>query len=328
MRRFLRQLLLIARTTALEGLQQPVFLLLTLTSVTLTAFGPLLQLHAFGEEGRMARDSGLAFMLVFGLFVVGFTSGFTLADELRRGTAATTLAKPVHRIIFLVGKWCGVVAVLAVFCASATLATLLAERTAEHAVETRTFLGSIIDRYSGLGALAAVAVALLAGAVLNFVRGVRFGLATVLSLIAGQTLVLLLCGFIARTGELLPAYDLQVNLRLLPAATLVFLLLVLYAALATALSTRLKTIATLAVCALFLFVGFLADSLLGQASGPFARVAYALIPDVQHFWLADALANQGRIPLRYLAHAVLYVAAAAALLLGIGYAAFRSRDVA
>lgn len=327
MRRILRQLLLVARTTALEGLQQPVCLLLAVTCVLMTALQPLLQLHTFGEEGRMARDGGLAFMLVFGLFVVGFTSGFTLADELRRGTAATTLAKPVSRLIFLAGKWCGVVAVLSLFCATATVATLLAERTAEHMVETATFLGSIVDRFSGIGSLAAVGLALAVAAVLNFVRGARFGLAATIGLLAGQTAVLLLCGFVGRTGDLLPSYDLQVNARVLPAAALVFLLLVLYAALATALSTRLRTTATLVVCVLTLFMGFLADGWLGRGQGPIARIAYALVPDVQHFWLVDALANHGRIPLRYLLHALIYVASAACLMLGIGYAAFRSRDV-
>lgn len=328
MRRSIRQLLLIAHTTALEGLQQPVCLLLTLTCVVLTTLGPLLQLHTFGEEGRMARDSGLAFLLVFGLFVVGLTSGFTLADELRRGTAATTLAKPVGRAVFLLGKWLGVVAVLTLFWSCATLSTLLAERTAEHAVETATFLGSIVDRYSGIGALAATALALLVAAALNFFRGIRFGLAAFAVLIAGQLAVLLTCGFIARTGEWLPSFNLQVNVRVLPAAVLLHLLLTFYAALATALSTRLKTGATLAVCALLLFAGFLADRLFGQAAGPLARLCYTLVPDVQNFWLADVLANQGRIPLRYLAHAVVYVVAAASVVLGLGCVAFRSRDVA
>ncbi len=327
MRRALRQLLLIGRMTALEGLQQPICLLLTLTCVTATILQPFLQLHSFGEEGRMARDGGLAFMLVFGLFITGFTSGSTLAEELRSGTAATTLAKPVGRLTFLIGKWLGVVAGLAIFCTISTAATLLAERTAEHTIETPHFIGSIIDRYAGLGTIIVTILALALGALLNFRRGIRFSLATTLTLLAGLPLVVLLCGFIDRTGSLLPTYSLAINLRLLPAAGLIFMLLVLYAAVATALSTRLPTSVTLLICTLLLFVGFLADSWLGQSSSLVGRLVYVLIPDVQHFWLADALARQGRIPLRYLAHAAVYTLSMSSLVLSLGYAAFRTRDV-
>jgi len=327
MRRSLRQLLLIGRMTALEGLQQPICLLLTLTCVLATILQPFLQLHSFGEEGRMARDGGLAFMLVFGLFVAGFTSGSTLAEELRSGTAATTLAKPVGRLTFIIGKWLGVVVGLAVFCTISTCATLLAERTAEHTIETAHFAGSIIDRFAGLGTIAAIVIALALGALLNFRRSTRFSLATTLTLLAGLPLVILLCGLIDRTGSLLPAYSLQVNLRLLPAAALIFMLLILYAAVATALSTRLPTAVTLLLCALLLFIGFLSDSWLGQSTSVIGRLAYSLIPDVQHFWLADAIARQGRIPLRYLAHAAVYTLSMSSLVLGIGYAAFRTRDV-
>jgi hypothetical protein len=209
-----------------------------------------------------------------------------------------------------------------------SVATLLAERTSEHFVETASFAGSIVDRYSGLGALVAPAAALAIAAALNYFRKARFGTAAMFWLLLLHLILLAACGFIDRGGQWLPRFSLQVNPRALPAAFLIFLLLVLYSALATALSTRLRTGATLAICAILLFAGFMADRMLGAPTTPIAKLLYAVIPDVQHFWLADALANQGRIPLRYLAHATSYTAAITALYLGLGCLSLKTRDLA
>ena len=67
----IRQFLTMAGLTAVEAIRQPICLLLTTACVVLTALIPLLTLHNFGEDGKLARDSGLAFHLVFGLLVAG-----------------------------------------------------------------------------------------------------------------------------------------------------------------------------------------------------------------------------------------------------------------
>ncbi len=327
MRRSAQQLFVIARTTALEGLQQPICLLLTLTATTFIGLGPLVQLHHFGEAGRVARDSGLAFTLSFGLMIVGFTAGFTVADEIRRGTAAAALAKPVPRGIFLAGKWLGVVLVLLACCTATTLATLLAERTAERFVETEAYVGATIDRYSGIGALLAIGGALLLAAALNFFYRVRFGLAVLLGLLGAQGLVILACGWIDRTGATLARFSLQLNPRVLPAAALIVLLLCLCAAFATALSTRLRTPSTLCALVGLVFFGFLSDGLRERSAGIASRVLYTIIPDVQHFWMADALASTGTIPPAYLLAALRYTLLCCLLWLGLGTWCLRSRDI-
>ena len=323
----LRQLLRIAGATALEGLQQPVALLLALTAATLTSLGPLVTLFTFGEEGRLARDSGLALQLVLGLFVVAFTAGATVHDELRRGTAAAVLAKPVGRGAYLVGKWLGVVAVLLVFSATTTLATLLAERTAEHFIETRTVLGTMTDVYSGLGSLLAIALALAIAAALNFARRVRFALAAQLLLPALLLATLVACGFVTRAGTTPETgFDLQVNSRVVSAATLVAALLALYAAIATALSTRLRAAPTAAILGAFLFLGFFAESVAGHG-GPLPALLCAFVPDVQNFWMTDVLGGGGAIPARLLARTLLHTLAASAFWLLLGRVLLDRKDL-
>lgn len=328
MLRLIRQLFRIAGTTAIEGLQQTIVLLLTLSGVVLTSLGPLLALYTFGEEGRLARDSGLALLLMLGLFIVAFTAGATLHDELRRGTAAAVLAKPVPRPVFLLGKWLGVAAVLAVFATAQTLATLLAERTATHFIETNMFLGSVVDSYTGLGSLLAIALSLLGAAVLNYARRTRFSLAAMLLFPVCFAVLLLACGFVTRAGTAPEGgFALQVNPAILPAAALVFALLALYAAIATALSTRLGAAPTVLVLGLLLFLGFLAESSFTRSPSLLVRLLYALIPDVQHYWLTDSLANGGRIPLGYAARAVLAALISSAFWLSLGSLSLSRRDI-
>lgn len=323
-----RQLLRIACTTALEGLQQTIVLLLTLSGVLLTALQPLVSLYTFGEEGRLARDSGLALLLVLGLFIVAFTAGATLHDELRRGTAAAVLAKPVPRPLFLLGKWLGVLGVLLLFAFTQTLSTLLAERTATHFIETRDFLGSIIDPYTGIGSLLAIALSLLIAALLNYFRQTRFALATLLLLPLFLLLVTLVCSFITRAGSAPDStFAHQLNLRVLPVALLILALLSLYAAIATTLSTRLAAAPTALSLGILLFLGFLAESSLARASSPLLRALYTLIPDVQHFWLTDTIAADGHVPLRYLAHAALATLSSIAFWLGLGCFSLAHKDI-
>ena len=117
----------VAVATALEGLQQPVCLLLAFTAVELTILVPLVQLFSFGEGGRLARDSGLAILLVGGMLLAAFTSGSTLAREIASGTVAAAVSKPVPRWVFLLGKFAGAGVVVLLFCWIETIAILLAD---------------------------------------------------------------------------------------------------------------------------------------------------------------------------------------------------------
>ena len=56
MRRALGTVRAVAAATAIEGLQQPVALLLALACFVLIALQPVVQMHTFGEPGRLTRD--------------------------------------------------------------------------------------------------------------------------------------------------------------------------------------------------------------------------------------------------------------------------------
>ena len=328
MKRALTALFSVAKATLLEGLQQPAVLLLALACMELTALQPVLQLHTFGEEGRLTRDCGMGFFLVFGVLAAALTAGFTLAAEIRDGTAATALAKPAGRAAFLLGKFLGAVGVVFALCWCSLWEVLLAVRTSEATVQTERFYGAVRDPLCGLLSVGAPLLALALAALLDIRARRRFGLwffafaAGLLPLAAG------LLGFFDRLGGWvgLGGWSPGLDARLVPLAILLFALLCAFCALATALTTRLQAGSALALSFLVLFLGFLADG--ARAGwGAAGRVLYALVPDVQSFWLADELARGGRIAWREVAGGCLYAFSWIVFALSLGHLSFRNKDL-
>lgn len=327
MRRVFGTIRPVAVSTAIEGLQQPVVMLLSLACFVLVALQPVVQMHVFGEYGRLTRDCGMGFLLVFGVLVAAFVAGSTLAAEIRDGTAATALAKPVSRPAFLVGKFLGSCAALAVFAWCQTWATLLACRTAEAWVETASSAGERRDALCALLSLAVPALALGLAALVNARTRRRFGLWFFVFLAALPPLAAAALGLFARDGTWLglSAWSPGLDARVVPLAVQLFCLLAAFCALATALTTRLATGPAVALSFLVLLLGFLADA--AAAGGAGGKLLYALVPDAQHFWTADALARGGTIPLSHTLRAALCAATWCAGVLALGCVSFRKKDL-
>jgi hypothetical protein len=345
-----KQAAAIARTTLVEAIQQPVAFLVLLSAVAMTLLVPIFHFHRFGEDGRLARDSGLSCMLVFGLMLAAGTAGRSVAGEVERGTAAAALGKPVPRATFLLAKWLGVTAVVALFWLGVLAATLSAERGSAHFLAQENFSGYASDVFTLVLSFAGLAVALLAAAARHYFWRRRFGVSAFVGVALSQVLVVALSGFYNRLGQLYPLYGEaacsgcgadhahaagrwvlyhpELNLRVVPVALLVLFALAVFAALASALATRLPAGVTFAVCAGALLLGLAGDSLLLGAPFLSARgLASGVLPDVQNFWLCDAVAHGGRVAWRYIAGAGAYALIVCALFLTAGCWAFQARDL-
>lgn len=319
--RLARQLLAMARATFVESVQQPAALLLTLAGVVATALIPLLQFYQFGEPGRLERDGGLAYQLLFGLILAVSAASSALHGEIVRGTAAAALSKPVGRGAFVVAKFLGVLALVGCFWFCLLCATLLAERGAERYETIGDLSGYFTDGRTRALLLLATPLALLYAGVQHLRRRARFGVAAFQALTLLLTLAVLAAGCYNHAGEW-DFYHLRFDWRIVPAALLVLAALLFFTALATALATRLKPAPTLAICVLVLGGGLAADAVQGGW-----RLFFACLPNVQHFWLCDALARGGRIPASYLPAALAYAAAWSGAVLGLGVLAFHNRDL-
>ncbi len=324
----LRQFQALAGLTALEALRQPLFLLLTAACVMATGLAPLVLMHQFGEEGRLARDGGLAFHFVFGLFAAGYAASSSLSGEMRRGTAAAVLSKPVGRATFFLAKYAGVAAVVLAFSLCATVATLLAERVAERFVMEPGIAGFVTDTRTGVLLGLAPLVAFAAAGYVNWRRRRPFeSTAFVLLALFLAAIAVWACLF-DRLGRWAP-FRTPTQWAIVPASLLVALGLLALAALALALSTRLGATPTMALLVAFFLLGLMSDHWFGTraADSLASATLYRLLPNWQHFWMADELGGGGTVSIRYGMQAALYGVAHIVGVLCLGVASFHGADV-
>ena len=319
----------IARATFAEAIQQPAAFLVFLASELTVLLVPVFQFHRIGEEGRLARDSGLSMLLLSGLVLAAGTAGSAVSREISRGTAAAILSQPVSRGVFIVAKWLGCCAVTTLFSLGMLGEILLSERCSAHSTVSAGAVTMVLDVRTLVLTAGCAAAATIFAALRQYFGRKRFGAAAFWGLAASPWLVALVAAFYDRQGVwhgFPPAFDW--NGRVLPAAVLVWLALVIFAALATALAVRLQSGAVLAVSLLVLMGGLAGDTFaLGASAFSFRGLLAGVLPDVQHFWLCDALAHGGRIAWGYVADAGGYAALCSALFLTAGSLAFRNRDL-
>jgi len=318
----------LAGLAAIEATRQPLCLLLTTACVVLTALTPLLLTHGFGEDGKLVRDSGLAFHFVFGLFIAGYSASSSLAREMRTGTASAVLSKPVGREVLFVAKLAGIATVILMFSMCATLTTLLSERVAAKFCFDERLVGYFTDWQTGTMLLGAPFAAYLLAGLINYLAGRTFESTAFGLLILSLFIVLFGSGFFDRTGRIAP-FAFRLEWRIVPASLLITMALIVLSTITMSLSTRLGTVLTLTISSAVFATGLMSDYLFGGIAAHYgiAFLLYRLIPNWQHFWVTDKLSGGGTIPWRYVVNAGSYALAYSAGIVCIGMLSFRHAEM-
>ena len=319
----MRQFWNIAVNAFMELIRQPVFLLLMTGSVVFEIFLAVPYYFAFGDEPKLVENSVLAVMLLTGLFGAVLSASLSLAREIRSGTALAVLSKPVSRAQFLLAKFAGLAAALAILTYVNMVGALIASRMAFDAYG-KTDLPAI-----GIFAAAIVLAYALAG-FSNFFLRRPFVSNAVLGMAVLTTLAALLIFRFTTQQESLGTTA-QVDWRLVPAGILILFALWILAALAIACTTRLDTIPTLAICSAVFLLGLMSDYFFGRraAAGEWwASTLYSIIPNWQLFWLADAV-DMGKSTFHwgYVARAFGYVVCYVGAALAVATALFEEREL-
>jgi ABC-type transport system involved in multi-copper enzyme maturation permease subunit len=259
----MRQFITIATNAFMELVRQPVFLLLMTCSAVFEIFLATPYYFAFGDEPKLVKNSTLAVMLLAGLFGAVLSASASLAREIRSGTALAVLSKPVGRAQFLLAKYVGLMAGLALLTYVNLVAALIASRMAFDAYG-KTDLAAI--GIFSAGVVAAYAL----GGFSNFFLRRPFVSNAVFALLVTVTLAAFVVvqftsqqRTVGETGA--------VDWRLLPAAVLILFALWILAALALACSTRFDMIPTLTICTALFLVGLMSDYLFGRRAEPVWR---------------------------------------------------------
>jgi hypothetical protein len=299
MRLAVSQWFAIARLTALEAARQPIVFLLGIGTVLLISFLPMVLSHTMGESAKFVRDGSLAFMLLSGLILGAYAACATLTLELRRGTVSVVLSKPVDRAVFFLAKYAGIGGVLIAYAAGITLATMLSVRAA---VEPY-----VLDWRIAAPLLGASFLACLLAGLLNFYLRRPFPSNACFLLLVFLSCAFIYGGFYDQAGNPVPFASLY-DLRIITAAVLITLAILVLAGLSVVLATRFSSTPTLSICSAALLLGLLSDYMFGRHADTswIAKILHMALPNWQHFWVVDVLAGPGAIPLAYVGQASLY----------------------
>lgn len=318
----MRQFLTIAINAFMELVRQSIYLILMSASVAFIAFLASIYYFGFGDDPKLVKDSALAVMLFAGLFGAVLSAAASVAHEIRSGTALAVLAKPVGRARFLLAKYVGVAAALTLLTFVNLLAALLASRMA-------------FDVYGSPDKLAlgifygAMVLAFLLGGFSNFFLRRPFVSDAVFSLVGMIVLAFIVINCFNKDGES-QAFATGIDWRLVPAAILILFALWILAGLAIACSTRYELIPTLSICSGIFLLGLMSDYLFGRAAEAgswWGSLLYAIVPNWQLFWMADALENKGAIPWNYVGKSFAYVIGYLGAVLAMALLLFEDREL-
>lgn len=309
----------LAKLAFTELVRQPVCVLIAITSAALSIVLPLLSAHQLGQQADLARDSALAFEFTGGALLVAFAACSTLSAETRDGTILTILCRPIGRGTFFLAKFAAVAGIVVLFASCSTCAALLAERLTPRYFETDWF---------GVRLLLAVPVVIfIPAAVINWRTGQSAAPWAWFFLLSALATIVVVLGRVdaeghpGRLGQFLDG-------RLVPAAALVGVGLLILAALALGLAAHLPLAPTAMILMTLLFAGlisgYIADLL--QGCRPAAIALRTLLPDLQRFWPADDLSGGAPFGWRPVGAAASYGFLYIAGVLCLGMAAFRHRQ--
>lgn len=357
----LQQLLAIGRNTFTESIRQPIYLVLLLCGILAVLYNTVSSAYTFREDNAQMVVLSMSTLLLIAAALAALTASGAIAQEIERRTALTVVSKPVPRPLFVLGKFAGVMAAVAMAHYVLTLVVVLCVRHGVMITASDRFDGPVW--VFGVGGAVLAAVLATAGNYLyRWVFTSTFVMLLTLLLTAGTLLVLVIdhdWQFQSPLTQLTAGGQSGAGTM---AQVLVWSLLVLEAAavvtaVAVAASTRLSTLVTLLLCiGLVLASPFyssfsrLVDAELasGQALAfgdslrliatadvgigskavfYLGKLLYLVLPNFQYFFPADAYLAGFPIPGGHVAWVSMYAGAYVVAALAAGVALFLGREV-
>lgn len=102
----------VAVNTFRESLRDRVLVALIVTAIVVMAGAKVVQPVAMGEADKIIKDLGLTAITLFCVLIAVLVGGRIVYREVEKRTIYLILARPVHRLEFILGKYFGLMAVL------------------------------------------------------------------------------------------------------------------------------------------------------------------------------------------------------------------------
>lgn len=347
----------IAKNTFVETLRQPIYGVIIGAALFLFLLSPSLAMYTMDDDNKFLREIGLSTLFLASLFVAIFSASGAVAVEIENKTIMTVLTKPVRRPIFILAKFLGVVAAVAVAHYICTIALLMSIRHGVLQSASDTHDWTVIGT-----AIAIVAVSWLLSAFFNYAYDWKFSSTTIIIAAILATFGIVFLALIDRHWQFHPDEN-GINAVDIYGSILLFLAAVIIAALAVAVSSRFNVVVTLSACIGFFLLGLINDHAFARFKGYevenrqsgryeyfqaddlpgdgvtydlenkvgrrylWANVGRFLVPNLQIFWISDAIYEENRVPTRYIVISGTYALCYSLGILAAAVALFQRRQV-
>ena len=339
------QLLAIARNPLFESIRQPILLVVLVVCTILVILSNPFSAYTLQDDQRMFVDIGLSTIFIGGAILAAFVASNVLTREIDNRTVLTVVSKPVARPVFVIGKYLGVAGAQVLVIAFLALVFMMVEiHGVQQTVTTPYHLPVIL---LGFGA---VLLAIGVGVWCNFFYDYVFSSTFI---VVGTPLLLIAYGItLPLAADFSPQpIGMQFEGNLWVAVAVLFLGELVLTSIALAASTRLGQVLTLVTTIGFFMLGLLSDWLIARriirineieaavteaggeigtelvVQGWLLEAAYAIVPNFQVFWLADAITQDADIPFEYLAWTVPYGLVLIVVALSMAVMLFQRREV-
>lgn len=319
----INKIIAIGKNTFIETLRQPIYVVILTTSILLFLLSPSISMYTLDEDIKLLREIGLSTLFLTGLFIAIFSATSAVTEELETKTITTVLSKPIPRYIFVLGKFLGVAAAVVIAHYIGTVAMLMTIRHGVLSTASDTHDWTVITAMS-----VSVLATLSLTAFFNYTYDWNFSATITSLLVFFSTVSLVFLSFIDKQwqynpqGNQISVFDINASLLLLQAVLILVAIAVMF-------STRFNVVLTLLSCVGVFLLGLINGFIFGRYAEQhiWAKIGRMLVPDLQAFWVADAIYEGSAVTYRYLSVTSIYAAIYIVAILMLAIGLFQRRQV-
>ena len=319
----MNKLFTLTKNTFVETLRQPVYAIIIIAALLLFIISPSLTMYTMSDDNKLLRELGLSTLFLTSLFIAIFSASGTVAEEIANKTIITVLSKPVQRPIFIIAKFLGVTSAVVLAHYICTIALLMAIRHGVMETSADTIDWTVIT----VGAVILV-LTLLLSAFFNYVYDWRFSSTAIVLIALFASLGIVFLSLVDRNWQFNPK-DNGINALDVYGSILLLLGAIIIVALAVAISSRFNIVVTLSACLGIFLLGLVSDYVFGRfaQSQLWAKIGRFLVPNLQVFWISDAIYEGSVVPAKYVIIGASYALCYTIAILFIAIALFQKRQV-
>lgn len=319
----LYKILIIGKNTFTETLRQPIYAVIITFALFMFLMSPSITMYSLDEDIKLLRELGLSTLFLTGLFIAIFSAAGAVTEEIETKTITTILSKPIGRPTFILGKFFGVTAAVLLAHYICSIAMIMSVR---HGV-----LESASDTHDWPVIIAMITVfsaTILLTAFLNYTYDWNLAATAIILTAVFASLALIFLSLIDKQWQFNPKNN-NIEIFDIYASLLLLFAVIVLVALAVMFSTRFNIVLTLTSCVGVFLLGLVSDYVFGRFAHThiWARIGRILVPNLQIFWISDAIYEGSPIPANYLGIGAVYAALYTAGILFLAIALFQKRQV-